>query len=164
MEFRFRDRSFASDSSRVVARCLLLAALGVALSRVALAAGEGFYGPFELHDRELQLMKNAAALEDLFRQRGYRYENRELESLVARTGARLAPKPTDDYIHYRFFITRDCDANAFTLPDGQVYITTGLLALLDNEAQLAATLAHEVQHAAASCASLSRSARRPVVM
>jgi len=164
LEFRFRDRSFASDSSRVVARCLLFAALSLATFRVALAAGEGFYGPLELHDRELQLMKNAAALEDLFRQRGYRYENRELESLVARTGAKLAPKPTDDYIHYRFFITRDCDANAFTLPDGQVYITTGLLALLDNEAQLAATLAHEVQHAAGHHGIVSyRSQRHKVI-
>src|SRR3989454_8224641 len=144
--------------------CLLFAALSLATFRVALAAGEGFYGPLELHDRELQLMKNAAALEDLFRQRGYRYENRELESLVARTGAKLAPKPTDDYIRYRFFITRDCDANAFTLPDGQVYITTGLLALLDNEAQLAATLAHEVQHAAGHHGIVSyRSQRHKVI-
>lgn len=36
--------------------------------------------------------------------------------------------------------------NAFALPGGKIYITTGLLGKLDSEAELAAVLAHEVAH------------------
>lgn len=40
-------------------------------------------------------------------------------------------------------------SNAFSLPDGGVYVTAGLLASLDDEAQLATLLGHEISHALA---------------
>jgi predicted Zn-dependent protease len=101
-----------------------------------------------LKDSEQKLLENAGATEDLFARRGYRYSDAGLEALVSRIGARLAPKPTDPYLRWRFHILRDPQPNAFALPDGQVYVNTGLLAILENEAQLAAILAHEVQHGA----------------
>ena len=36
--------------------------------------------------------------------------------------------------------------NAFALPNGSIYVTTGLLALMDNESQVAAIMAHEMTH------------------
>jgi beta-barrel assembly-enhancing protease len=48
---------------------------------------------------------------------------------------------------YDFHLLRDRETvNAFALPGGQVFITYGLLARLDNEAQLAGVLGHEVGH------------------
>jgi len=48
---------------------------------------------------------------------------------------------------YDFHLLRDREtANAFALPGGQVFITYGLLARLENEAQLAGVLGHEVGH------------------
>jgi predicted Zn-dependent protease len=44
--------------------------------------------------------------------------------------------------------------NAFALPGGYVYVTRGLLAHVDNEAQLAVVLGHEIAHVAARHASL----------
>lgn len=41
---------------------------------------------------------------------------------------------------------RDPTPNAFALPNGSIYVNTGLLALLDDEGQLAAVLAHEMTH------------------
>src|SRR5947208_3849184 len=41
---------------------------------------------------------------------------------------------------------RDPIPNAFALPNGSIYINTGLLALLDDENQLAAVIAHEITH------------------
>ncbi len=116
--------------------------------KVARAEGEGFYGSLEVRDNEQGMMDSVRATEDLFLRRGYRHDGPEIAALVSRIGKTLAPKPTDDYIRYRFFVLRDVVPNAFALPDGQIYINTGLLALLENEAQLAAVLAHEVQHAA----------------
>ncbi|MFB6097588.1 MAG: M48 family metalloprotease [Salinibacter sp.] len=49
--------------------------------------------------------------------------------------------------------------NAFALPGGYVYVTRGLLAHLNNEAQLAVVLGHEIAHVAARHAS-QQAARR----
>jgi predicted Zn-dependent protease len=124
----------------------------------------GRYEPVEIKDSEQQLMKTTADYEDLFKRRGYRYDSADLEALVSRVGTELAPKPTDPYIRYRFHLLRDVEPNAFALPDGQVYVNTGILALLDNEAQLAALLAHEVQHTAGHHGILAyRSVRRKII-
>ena len=153
---------------RVPIRIILIAsfvASALVLSTApALADGEGFYGPLELKSSELRLMKNASAYEDQFVRRGYRYDSPELEAALSRLGAQLAPKPTDPYMRYRFHILRDVAVNAFALPDGQLYVNTGLLAQLENEAQLAAVLAHEVQHTAGHHGIQSyRSTRRKLI-
>ena len=51
------------------------------------------------------------------------------------TGARLP-----------FHVLRDPTLNLFATPTGEVIVHTGLLAAADNEAQLAAALAHELAH------------------
>jgi predicted Zn-dependent protease len=145
-------------------KAALAGALLCAVAAAARAEGEGFYGPLPLKDSELQLMKNADATEDQFVRHSYRYEAPELEGALKKIGGALAPKPTDTYIRYRFFVVRDIETNAFALPDGQVYVNSGLLAGLENEAQLAGVLAHEVHHTAGHHGILSyRSARRKVI-
>jgi predicted Zn-dependent protease len=52
------------------------------------------------------------------------------------------------------------DVNAFALPDGRVYVTRGLLVLLDNEAQLAAVVGHEMAHVTARHAEARRALRQ----
>ena len=42
-----------------------------------------------------------------------------------------------------FRVLRDPQPNAFALPNGSIYITTGLICLVDNESQLAALIAHD---------------------
>ena len=159
---RRRPRTLLRARIILIASCI---AWSLALSPApALAEGEGFYGPLELKSSERQLMKNAGAYEDQFVRRGYRYDSPELEAALSRLGAQLAPKPTDPYMRYRFHILRDAGVNAFALPDGQLYVNTGLLAQLENEAQLAAVLAHEVQHTAGHHGILSyRSTRRKLI-
>jgi predicted Zn-dependent protease len=56
------------------------------------------------------------------------------------------PAPTDDYQRFRFAVLRHPVPNAFALPDGRIFVHEGLLALLENEAQLASVLAHESMH------------------
>ncbi len=52
------------------------------------------------------------------------------------------------------------DVNAFALPDGRVYVTRGLMVLLDNEAQLAAVVGHEMAHVTARHAEARRALRQ----
>lgn len=50
---------------------------------------------------------------------------------------------------YEFVVLNDSTPNAWALPGGKIAINRGLLMMLENEAELAAVLAHEVVHAAA---------------
>src|SRR5437867_3631251 len=134
---------------RAGAVLLLMAIAPAVLAASAQApADEGVYGPVEVRKSEAPLMKTVSDYEEMFQRRGYRYDAPAVDELVGRLGGRLALPPTDSYIRYRFHVLRDPEANAFALPDGQVYFNTGLLALLENEAQVAAILAHEVHHTA----------------
>jgi predicted Zn-dependent protease len=138
--------------------------LFASLPNLARAEARGVYEALELKERELGLMQAAHENEALFVRRGYRYNSPELEALISRIGAALAPDPTDPYIKYRFHVLRDSEPNAFALPDGQIYVNTGILALLENEAQLAALLGHEVHHTAGHHTILEyRSVRRKMV-
>ncbi|RMF75991.1 MAG: M48 family peptidase, partial [Planctomycetota bacterium] len=59
---------------------------------------------------------------------------------------RLVTPPEDEYIHYRFNVLRNPVPNAFALPDGQIYVHSGMLARLGSEAELAGLLGHEINH------------------
>ena len=64
-------------------------------------------------------------------------------NLVGLTVAEEAPRPD---ITYRFAVLETPDVNAFAAPGGYVFVTRGALALMENEAELAGVLAHEVGH------------------
>lgn len=66
---------------------------------------------------------------------------RELgEGIVMASGNR------PDGISYDFWVIRDDAVNAFAIPGGHVFVTTGLLKASENEAELVAVLGHEVAH------------------
>jgi predicted Zn-dependent protease len=130
---------------RAIACGLLLAGLAVG-ARPASAAG--IYEPVPLKDKERTLIETSAELRGYFEQRSVIYGDERLNALVARVGRALAPPPADGYIDYRFSILRDPSPNAFALPNGDIYVHTGMLARLADDAQLAALLAHEINHVA----------------
>lgn len=77
------------------------------------------------------------------------YETPALQALVERVGQRLARTSHRPELHYRFTLLDSPEVNAFALPGGYVYITRGLLAYLNSEAELAAVLGHEIGHVTA---------------
>jgi predicted Zn-dependent protease len=113
-----------------------------------IVAAAGNYGPVAIDEDEQKLIESSAELEGYFRSQSLVYEEEPLRTLVRRIGRDLAPPPTDDYIEYEFFILRDPSPNAFALPNGHVYVHTGMLARLRDESQLAALLGHELNHVA----------------
>jgi len=52
-------------------------------------------------------------------------------------------------LEYYFAVIESDQINAFALPGGYVYFYTGLLRIMDNEAQLAAVMSHEISHVVA---------------
>ena len=61
---------------------------------------------------------------------------------------------------YRFTVLNSAVENAFAVPGGYVYVTRQLMALLDNEAEFAFALGHEVGHIAANHAQARQSYAR----
>lgn len=77
------------------------------------------------------------------------YEDARLAALVQRVGETLAANSHRSNLIYRFTVLDSKDVNAFALPGGYIYITRGLLAYLNSEAELAAVLGHEIGHVTA---------------
>ena len=71
-----------------------------------------------------------------------------INKYVNRIGQRLARVSTRPNISYTFQVIADEGVNAFTTMGGFVYVNTGLIAIADNEAQLASVIAHEIGHIA----------------
>jgi len=78
-----------------------------------------------------------------------RYDNSQLQQHVSGIGEQLAAHSHRSGLIYRFTVLDSTDVNAFALPGGYIYITRGLLAYLNSEAELAAVLGHEIGHVTA---------------
>ena len=90
------------------------------------------------------------------------YDDPELQAYVERIGEKVLaksdlrrPETPEEYRNtpFTFRVLDSPVVNAFALPGGFVYVTRGLVAHLENEAQLAMVLGHEVAHVAARHAS-----------
>lgn len=79
-------------------------------------------------------------------------ENQKIQNYVNLVGNKLIPTYLQDMpdgpskINFRFYVIEEPSFNAFAFSDGSVFIHSGLLEILENEAQLAAVLAHEIVH------------------
>ena len=68
----------------------------------------------------------------------------ELQAYVQQLGERIAQGTGRS--DFRFFIIRDASINAFALPGGYIGINTGLILDASSESELAAVIAHEIEH------------------
>ena len=72
-----------------------------------------------------------------------------LAAYVEQIGERVARHSPRRDVTYRFAVADMAEPNAFALPGGYVYVSRGLLAIANSEAELANVLGHEVGHVAA---------------
>jgi predicted Zn-dependent protease len=137
---------------RVIRRLRAVAALGVlaALVCVAGCAVNPATGRREFTlvtaDQELAIGKDgyAATLSEYGR-----YDDARLSAYVDSVGQRLAKVSELPGLDWHFTVLDDPTVNAFAMPGGYIYITRGILAHLQSEAQLAGVLGHEIGHVTA---------------
>jgi predicted Zn-dependent protease len=72
-----------------------------------------------------------------------------LNSYADALGQRLAKESPRQDVSYQFHVVDMVEPNAFALPGGYVYVTRGLLALVNTEDELAGVVGHEIGHVAA---------------
>lgn len=73
-------------------------------------------------------------------------KNQALQLYVNRVGHWVAMQTERPGLPWRFGVLDTDSVNAFATPGGYVFVTNGLLQRLDNEAELAGVLAHEISH------------------
>ena len=75
-----------------------------------------------------------------------KYSDALFQGYVSSLGQSLVPPDAPVSTTFSFRVVQDIYPNAAALPDGRIYLTTGMLAHVENEAQLAMVLGHEIGH------------------
>lgn len=102
---------------------------------------------FKFGDVDLEVLEQVNLLDRRFEKDGLVLEDEAANAYLFRIGSSLIPAGLVlENVTWKFRALRDPEPNAFALPNGSIYVTTGLLALVDNESQLAAIMAHELTH------------------
>lgn len=119
----------------------LLVALGLALTGCAPTSTAPSTGAaLQAEQRQSQ------SLVQEMRRRDMLIEDPSLTRYVERVAGRIAPQRPPGAPPLRTFVVKDPDVNAFTTGAGYVFVTAGLIGALENEAQFAFVVAHEVAH------------------
>jgi predicted Zn-dependent protease len=77
------------------------------------------------------------------------YDDQALQEYVSEIGLRLAKTSERPNLPWHFAIVDSPAVNAFALPGGYIYLARGILPFLEDEAQLAGVLGHEIGHVTA---------------
>lgn len=102
---------------------------------------------FQFGKPDLALLEEANQIDQIYARKGLIVTDPEITSYVESVGNKLlANQPPPLNVTFKFRVIRDPIVNAYALPNGSIYVTTGLIARLQNEAQLAGVLSHEITH------------------
>jgi predicted Zn-dependent protease len=128
--------------------CFCLASVPLAnVSPLTVPARAQSRETFKFTKVDLDLLEQVNLLDKRFEKEGVVYNDDPLNAYLDRVGKSVLPADARlEHVEWRFRVLRDPIPNAIALPNGSVYVNSGLLALLDNEAQLASVFAHEVVH------------------
>jgi len=95
---------------------------------------------------EIELGRQAA--EEAMRTIGV-VDDQGLQSYVQGVGSRIATQSERPNLPWTFRVLDDPTPNAFAFPGGYIFVTRGMLGLMDSEAELATVLGHEIGHVTA---------------
>ena len=98
---------------------------------------------------EAQEIATGKQLDTEVRQEMGVYDDTALQQYVEDIGLRLAAKSHRPGLPWHFAVVDVPAVNAFALPGGFIYVTRGIMPFLDNEAELAGVLGHEIGHVTA---------------
>ena len=93
--------------------------------------------------QEIELGKQSAA--QVQQSIGF-YEDPAVQAYVSDIGMRMAKQSERPELPWEFHVVNDAAINAFALPGGFIYVTRGLMTSINNEAELATVLGHEIGH------------------
>jgi predicted Zn-dependent protease len=127
-----------------------LALLGTALAGGLACATNPVTGKSQLslvsEGQEIEMGKQAE--QEVSQTMGY-VDNAGLQSYVSAIGMKMAKASERPDLPWEFHVVNDASVNAFALPGGYIHVTRGLLTAINDEAELATVLGHEIGHVTA---------------
>lgn len=132
-------RSVRGSIRAILPAVILLATAGCMVNPVTLEQ------QFNVISEAKEISIGRTAHPQIVQQFGY-YRNEQLQRYIAGIGQHLVSVCRRPDILYHFTVLDTEMENAFAVPGGYIYITRGLLALLNSEAELAGVLGHEIGH------------------
>jgi predicted Zn-dependent protease len=134
-----RRRAIAPISSLVMAAGLALVPSGCARNPVT--------GKSELalvsESQEIQMGQESA--QQVAQSIGY-YDDPKVQAYVSGIGMKMAKASERPNLPWEFHVVNDASVNAFALPGGFIFVTRGLMTSINDEAELATVLGHEIGH------------------
>lgn len=133
--------------------CTASRSVGLLLALALAAAGCGAASVSRLHEGspgdsadETNLRNQAAHFDDVMTKADLVVHDDKLQLLLDSVAARLLTAQQLGAVKVRVHIVRSPFLNAYALPNGSIYLNTGLLATIENEDQLAGVMSHELEH------------------
>ena len=136
-------------SPRLKPAALALAALGVLAVLGGCATNPVTGGTDMVTMSEAQEIELGRKMHPQILQQYGRFDDEQLQQYVSEVGQRIAAKSHRPNLQYTFTVLDGDEVNAFALPGGYIYITRGIMAYLNSEAELAAVIGHEIGHVTA---------------
>ncbi|MCA9400602.1 MAG: M48 family metalloprotease [Candidatus Omnitrophica bacterium] len=100
-----------------------------------------------LYSDEENLWQQSDELQEAIHEGGFIYDNAELQQYVNDVLDKVVGNVEQEHqIDLRAYLIKDPYFNAGTYPNGVIHVHTSIIALFENEAQLATLLAHEATH------------------
>ena len=90
----------------------------------------------KLRDQGFELVKKTKGV----------YEDSAMTAYINKVGQKLVAQLDTVRFEYKFFIVNQAAPNAFALPGGYIFITTGIIPIIENEDELACIIGHEIIH------------------
>ncbi|GMV45218.1 MAG: hypothetical protein AMXMBFR66_06160 [Pseudomonadota bacterium] len=99
-------------------------------------------------DERAEIAEGAKAHQEVLKEYAV-VDSPALQAYVNGVGQKLAAQSHRASLKWTFTVLDSPEVNAFALPGGYVYVTRGILAYLDSEAELAGVVGHEIGHVTA---------------
>jgi predicted Zn-dependent protease len=134
----------------VLAALVLAACTGVPPAQAPQATVQAPPKPAEVEMSPAELREHQRILAAY----GAIYNDPRLQAMIEQLVGRLVAASDRPDLHYRVTMLNSQSVNAFALPTGQLYVTRGLVALANDESELASVIGHEIGHVIARHAEL----------
>jgi len=140
-------------------RAVTFAWVAITIGLVACAADPGTRRSRRLMSEEAEIEQGREAAQQVEQYVGFA-GTAELNDYVAQIGRRLVKHSSRSHLEYEFHVVNMKEPNAFALPGGYIYVSRGLLALMNSEDELATVVGHEIGHVAARHSVQQQAAQR----
>jgi predicted Zn-dependent protease len=97
---------------------------------------------------DAEVAEGAKAHQEVLKEYGV-YKNTAVQNYVNTLGQKLATHSHRSNLQWHFTVLDSPEINAFALPGGYVYVTRGIMAYMESEADLAGVIGHEIGHVTA---------------